>query len=208
MLRPLDLSKPGALSELIAFHRGLYGFARMETETEPQPPVPKPSPPPSARKPDDDGLGEAGRNALKAERAAAKAEKKRADDALRELEELRRERMPEQERLLAERDDAQTRLSEATARIAALELASTRHEVAAEHGLTLAQARRLAGSTREELDADAKAFKAELASLTPSTPPPPKPDPSAGQTGSAGKPTSVEAAMRAYRDSKKTPTNV
>lgn len=41
-------------------------------------------------------------------------------------------------------------------------LAQARLEIALEKGLTLAQSKRLAGSTREELEADAVAYKAEL----------------------------------------------
>lgn len=42
------------------------------------------------------------------------------------------------------------------------DLAQARLEIALEKGLTLAQSKRLAGSTREELEADAAAYKAEL----------------------------------------------
>jgi hypothetical protein len=58
-----------------------------------------------------------------------------------------------------------------------------RAEVAAEKGLTAAQAARLAGMTREELAADADALKA-LFPTAPAAPGTPAPDPSQGARGS------------------------
>lgn len=198
---PFDLSAPGAVDALLAFHRSVFGGARMEADDEggqpdeqqgeQKPPEKEPEP-----RSDSDGLGDAGRKAIAAERKAAREEKRRADEAEAQLEELRRQQMTEQERAVAERDDARKQLEEANARLAAFEQERTRNEVAAAKGLSLAQARRLSGTTREEFEADADAFKAELAALA--APPVPKPDPSAGAVDS-GKPSSVADAIRAYQ---------
>ena len=198
---PFDLSAPGAVDALLAFRRSMFGDARMqagdeggqpdEQQGEQKPPEKEPE-----SRSDSDGLGDAGRKAIAAERKAAREEKRRADEAQAQLDELRRQQMTEQERAVAERDDARKQLEEANARLAAFEQERTRNEVAAAKGLSLAQARRLSGTTREEFEADADAFKAELAAVA--APPVPKPDPSAGAVDS-GKPSSVADAMRAYQ---------
>ena len=198
---PFDLSAPGAVDALLAFHRAVFGGARMEADDEDgQPDEQQDEQKPPEKEPesrsDSDGLGDAGRKAIAAERKAAREEKRRADEAQAQLDELRRQQMTEQERAVAERDDARKQLDEANARLAAFEQERTRNEVAAAKGLSLAQARRLSGTTREEFEADADAFKAELAAVA--APPVPKPDPSAGAVDS-GKPSSVADAMRAYQ---------
>lgn len=198
---PFDLSAPGAVDALLAFHRAVFGGARMEADDEDgQPDEQQDEQKPPEKEPesrsDSDGLGDAGRKAIAAERKAAREEKRRADEAQAQLEDLRRQQMTEQERAVAERDDARKQLEEANARLAAFEQERTRNEVAAAKGLSLAQARRLSGTTREEFEADADAFKAELAAVA--APPVPKPDPSAGAVDS-GKPSSVADAMRAYQ---------
>lgn len=211
-----DLSTPGAVEDLIAFHRTVFGDARMETDgagdgtnddanggarTDP----PKPTPPPRRddadpgdRSDSDAQLGDAGKKALESERKAARAERARAEKAERELEEMRRQQMTEQERVVAERDDWRNKYEQQSATLAARELAILRTEIATERGLTLAQARRLIGTTREELEADADAFKSELPSAPPQSPYPPntpRPDPSQGPSGSpGGRATSVEDA--------------
>ena len=198
---PFDLSAPGAVDTLLAFHRAVFGGARMEADDEDgQPDEQQGEQKPPEKEPesrsDSDGLGDAGRKAIAAERKAAREEKRRADEAQAQLEDLRRQQMTEQERAVAERDDARKQLEEANARLAAFEQERTRNEVAAAKGLSLAQARRLSGTTREEFEADADAFKAELAAVA--APPVPKPDPSAGAVDS-GKPSSVADAIRAYQ---------
>jgi hypothetical protein len=76
------------------------------------------------------------------------------------------------------------------------ELRAARLEVAAAKGLTPAQAARLQGTTREELDADADQLK-ELFPSTSSTPGTPAPDPSQGARGGAQ---ALEAALKAAQD--------
>ncbi|MCZ7528847.1 MAG: hypothetical protein M5U14_22210 [Acidimicrobiia bacterium] len=74
------------------------------------------------------------------------------------------------------RRDAERRERELRARVEELETAELRRDVAAEKGLTAEQARRLTGSTREELEADADDLLAAFGS-TSKAPPSAKPRP-------------------------------
>jgi hypothetical protein len=62
------------------------------------------------------------------------------------------------------------------------ELRATRLEIAHEKGLTPAQAKRLVGATKEELEADADEILRDFP-VTPAKPGAPKPDPSQGPKG-------------------------
>ena len=204
---PIDLARPGAVDDLLAYHRAVFGAARMDEAPsaeadagsgEARTDSPKPAPPSSeADRRDADQLGDAGKKALAEERKAKAAEKRRADDAERRLAELERERMTDAEKVVAERDDWRKKYEEQTAALAARELDLLRRDVAAEKGLPAALARRLDGTTREDLEADADALKALLPD--PDAPRTPKPDPSAGSTGDKGKPSSVADAMARYQ---------
>lgn len=76
-------------------------------------------------------------------------------DAAKRLAELEEADKSETEKLASERDQHRTRADSA-------ELSLARLEVALEKGLTRAQAKRLVGSTREELEADADELLADL----------------------------------------------
>lgn len=146
------------------------------------PPTPAPADPP---KPDDQPLGAAGLKALQEERDARKALEKqlaalaplqKLADALgtgtpaaggKSEVDLLNERFAQHEKTVAEERSARWRA-----------------EVAHEKGLSPAQAARLAGSTREELLADADSLLA-LFPTTPATPGTPRPDPSQGARGGA-----------------------
>ena len=97
----------------------------------------------------EDSLGDAGKKALEAERRNARAAAKERDALAARLKEF-------EDRDKSEADKAIERAAAAEARVAELEAQSTRLEVAFENGLTPAQAKRLVGSTREELETDAK----------------------------------------------------
>ena len=206
---PIDLARPGAVDDLLAYHRAVFGGALMQVDDaagakedagggEARTDSPKPAPPSSeADRRDADQLGDAGKKALAEERKAKAAEKRRADEAERRLAELERERMTDAEKVVAERDDWRKKYEEQTAALAARELDLLRRDVAAEKGLPAALARRLDGTTREDLEADADALKALLPD--PDAPRTPKPDPSAGSTGDKGKPSSVADAMARYQ---------
>lgn len=144
--------------------------------------------PPADPKPVDDPLGDAGKKALAAERDARKAAEK----------ELAKFRKAEQDRADADKTADEKRAA-AEQRADAAEQRAMRLEVAAEKGLTAAQAKRLVGSTREELAADADEILRDFPTAA-AKPTGPKPDPSQGARGEpASRPTSLGAAVaRAY----------
>lgn len=167
------------------------------TTDPPVPPVPAPAPAPAPTPPaptppapaTDDTLGEGGKKALDAERARAK-----------ELEkELAKFRKAEQDKADLDKTEGEKRVA-AEERATKAELNVARLEVAAEKGLTPAQAKRLQGSTREELAADADQILIDFP-VTPGTPAPtaPKPDPSQGSKGTppAARSTSLGQAVSA-----------
>lgn len=187
------------------------------TDPAPAPAPPKHAAPHDPANPDPaDPLGDPGKKALTAERDARKAadtartaaEKANADlkaqlDALAPLQKLAAalgggdaDKGKTEVELLSERLAAQEKaIADQKAEVAAERLLRMRLEVAAEKGLTKAQAARLAGTTAEELAADADELlalfpAAPATTAPPATPPPatpkpaaPKPDPSQGSRG-------------------------
>ena len=117
-------------------------------------------------------------------RALSKANKEAEQLRLR-LKEYEDRDKSELEKLTESQAAAERRAQEA-------ELRAARLEVAAEKGLTPAQAKRLVGTTREELEADAAEILRDFpAAASPRTP---RPDPTQGSRG--GKPASArEAAL-------------
>jgi len=105
--------------------------------------------------PDTQGLGDAGKRALEAERKARAAAEKRAREAEAKVKEAEDADKSEVERL-------QSQVAELTKTAEAATARADRFEVAAAKGLSLAHARRLVGSTKEELEADADAMRSEL----------------------------------------------
>lgn len=161
-----------------------------ETEPETQPAESQTKPagdPPADSKPDAEQLGDAGKKALQAERARAKDLEK----------ELAKYRKAEQDRAEADKTEAEKRAA-AEQRAADAEMRATRLEVAHAKGLTPAQAKRLVGATKEELEADADEILRDFPT-TPAKPAAPKPDPTQGARGEAkNRPTSLGAAVAAH----------
>lgn len=93
-------------------------------------------------------LGDAGKKALDAERRDKRAAEKRATDLEARLKEF-------EDRDKTESTRAIERAEAAEKALAAAESRALRLEIASEKGLTPAQAKRLVGETREELEADA-----------------------------------------------------
>ena len=166
---------------------------------DPEPSTPPASPPPAAPQPDPPAMGDAGKRAIEAERAARKALE-------RELNELRP--LAEEARKAAEgRKTAEEKLTEkltaltGRATSAELQLAQLRAAMAsAPAGMDFADieelAGRLRGTTPEELAADATALFGRLA------PPAPPPTPPAGpgqrpveQLRSGARPASGEPSL-------------
>ncbi|HEY9475627.1 MAG TPA: hypothetical protein VIS06_17480 [Mycobacteriales bacterium] len=144
------------------------------------PPAPA-QPPADPPKPVDEPLGPAGLKALQEERKAREALEKQVA-ALAPLAKLLGGSAPT--------GDGKTDLERVTERMAQYEAdlaaeraARIRVEVAAEKGLTAAQAARLQGSSREELAADADALLALFPAQAPPGPRTPAPDPSQGARG-------------------------
>lgn len=111
-----------------------------------------------------DSLGDAGKKALDAERKARREAEAALKDVQAQLKELTDKDKSEADKLresvatlTKERDDSAAKV--------------LRFEVASAKGLTAAQAKRLSGSTREELEADADEL-VEMFKGTGSTPPP------------------------------------
>ncbi|MGZ4530815.1 MAG: hypothetical protein ACXVXP_00515 [Mycobacteriaceae bacterium] len=125
-------------------------------DATPEPPeAPEPAPAPEA---DEEVVVPEGAEKPDAVKALIQAERKKARDAYARAKQLERE--------MAERAEAEKpieeRLSGAEQRARNAELAALRLEVGVERGLTLTLSRRLAGLTREEIEADAKALADEL----------------------------------------------
>lgn len=171
--------------------------------TDPTPPAPPAEPPadPTTPPATGDGLGEAGKKALQEEREARKALE-------REIKALK-ERDPVKELLAklgqepATGDDPakalQDRIDAMERRAAEAEAKALRAEVASEKGLTAAQAKRLQGSTRKELEADAD----DLLASFPKAAGTPRPDPTQGaRSGGAPGMLTVEDVKRLAKEGK------
>lgn len=141
-----------------------------------------------------EGLGEAGKKALAEERAARKALEQQIK-ALEPLKALADALGVKPEPGKTDVETLTKTVAEMQSELAAERLGRLRLEIAAEKGLTPAQAARLTGSTREDLAKDADALK-ELfpTSTTPGTP---RPDPTQGARGGAGE---LEAAIKAAQE--------
>lgn len=114
------------------------------------------------------------------------AEVKRAlSKANKEAETLRLKLKEFEDRDKSEAEKLAERATAAEKRVQELETRGMRLEVASEKGLTAGQAKRLMGSTREELEADADDLLATFKAAVPAAP---RPDPSQG-----ARPTSAEA---------------
>lgn len=93
-------------------------------------------------------LGDAGKKALEAERREKRAAEKRASELEAKLKEFEDREKTESTRAIERAEAAEKAAAAAEARALRLEIAS-------EKGLTAAQAKRLVGESREELEADA-----------------------------------------------------
>jgi hypothetical protein len=136
---------------------------------------------------------EAGKKALEAERAA----RREAERKLKEFEDAGK----------SELEKATTAASEAAKRAEEAELKALRLEVAGDKGLTPSQARRLVGTTKEELEADADQLLEDFAANSKPAPKvPPRPKPPAGSKdkgpGALEGKERAAAALREMRDTR------
>lgn len=111
------------------------------------------------------------------ERARAKIAKANSEAAnlrkrVKELEgyETRLKELEEADK--SELEKANTKAADAERRVAAAEAKMLRYEIAAEKGLTLAQAKRLVGDSREELESDADELVEQFAGTEDGKKPP------------------------------------
>lgn len=126
------------------------------------PPATGEQPPATPPAPASDGsggdLGDAGKKAIAEERAARRAaetQRKELEARLKELEPLAAKAKQLEDAKKTEAEKLGEKLTAAEKRAAAAEERALRLEVATAKGLTPAQAKRLVGSTKEELEADA-----------------------------------------------------
>lgn len=145
---------PHDIDALLAFHRATFGDARMED------PEPGDETPPEGT---EDETGGTDPEPFDKARAMAALTKKNSEAA------GLRKRLSDQKPLLdelqalkdANKSDAD-KLTERETKLTAREAQVMRLEVALEKGLTPSQAKRLVGSTQEELEADADELLSEL----------------------------------------------
>ena len=133
---------------------------------------------------DTDQLGDGGKKALEAERAANKEANKQIKELQAQLEQYEDVNRTEVEKQARKADKLARDLEEAQATIARYERQALVDEVAAKVGIPREAAHRLQGNTREELEDDAKQLKLILA---PDGPRKPAPVPQAGDFGEASR---------------------
>jgi hypothetical protein len=172
MTYPTDLNQPGAIDELLAFHRATFGDARMEEgdeggdgdggtstgeaneagdeagktdETDE-----------GKKKAEDDEGGEAKKSTLTPEQLQAELTRTRAEAA------NWRTKLREAEKRLSEAkstEEYESAVNELREQVAAKDHEILKGRVAREHGLPDELAARLQGTTEAELKADAEALK-------------------------------------------------
>lgn len=135
------------------------------------PPDPDPTPPPEP----DEPLGEPGKKALDAEREARKTAESQAKDLQKQLDAANAQLKTLQEKL----DGALAAQKQAEEAAQAATLAQLRTDRAAEKGLPAALAKKLTGTTAEELDAEIDELLPHLGA------PGPKPNPQQGNPSQA-----------------------
>lgn len=125
----IDITAPGGLTALMAFHRKTFGNAVMETDEEAaakaaaDAEAKAAAEAEAAAKAADEKLGEGGIKALKAEREAREAAEKRAADAEAKIQAAEDAKLSDIQRAQKERDDAaaeNAKLKATNARLAAL----------------------------------------------------------------------------------------
>lgn len=132
-------------------------------------------------------LGDAGKKALDAERAARKAAEKAASDLQAQLDQINQANESAVEKAQREAKEAQEAAVKATAE-------ALRFRVAAKHGISDEDAELfLTGS-------DAETVERQAAALVARTPTGPRPDPSQGAKGTAGAKTPADSFAEFFRD--------
>lgn len=183
----IDLRAPGGIEKLFAFNRALFGDAVMQDDggagagagaaggaggaagdgagAEDAAAVAAAAAAAAAGAGGADGdeqLGEGGKKALVAERATAAALKAANAALLSENQKLKEATLTEEQKRDAKLASLESGTTEQTVTIATQQSLLLRYEIAEAKGLDLAAAKRLVGSTREELEKDADDFKTKF----------------------------------------------
>lgn len=130
------------------------------------------------------GLGDGGKKALEAERAARREAEKRAKDLAAQVEKFEDSQRTEEERRQHELETARAEVEAERKAREVLERKLLVSEIAAERGIPAQMAERLQGDTAEEIAADADEMKKLLA---PEGPRAPRPVPEAGRVSEAAR---------------------
>lgn len=138
-----------------------------------------------------DALGEAGKRALDAERAARKETEKRLNEALARVEQFEDSQRTEDEKRQHELETLRAQVTDEQKRREAVERDLLVRSVAAEYGIPDELAGRLSGDDRESLAEDAKTLQKLIA---PSGPRKPAPVPEAGSAHGAKRSTAEQFA--------------
>lgn len=107
-------------------------------------------------------LGDAGKRALDAERAARRDAERKLSDLQAKVKEFEDKDKSDQQKLEDRATAAESAKADTEAKLAAVEARLLRYEVAAEKGLTLKHAMRLQGDDREALEKDADEFAKDI----------------------------------------------
>jgi hypothetical protein len=184
----INLSAPGGVQALLDFHRCTFGDAVMEdnsgaggssgTGGDPGAGTggqgtgsdsgatggQQGGAPGSSGQEGQDGekLGEGGIKALQAERDARTQAQKDLTAAQNRIKELENATKTEEQKRTERLGELEQNDRTKDTKIAGLESTLLRYQVAAAEGLDLEAAERLRGATKEEIEADAKAFKAKF----------------------------------------------
>jgi hypothetical protein len=141
---------------------------------------PEPSPVTTTEPKPADDLGDAGKQAIAAERKARKDAERKAAELAAKVDEFEKAKLSEKERAEKELADAQAAAKAAREEAAAAQLDALRHRIAAKNGVP---AELLTGLTEDDLTASAEAALKWRGAATPEQPKAPKPDPSVGPRG-------------------------
>lgn len=192
-LLPVPAEDPETAPAVAIPHAAAPPVAPAAPAPAPAPIMPPPAAPvavpPAVLEPEEDDIvvpegaanPDAVRNAIKAERKAAREANARARELEAQLAAKNDEQVP-----------LEQKVTNANAATAAAERKVLTYEVVAEVGLDLAWAPRLAGSTREEMMADAQILKASVTAATPPAPPPALPPEGGVRTTPPAKPDPVK----------------
>lgn len=199
----IDITAPGGLTALMAFHRKTFGNAVMETDpaAEVPPVVPAVVPPAAAPVvPDESKLGDPGKAALQVERDARAMEKARADAAEAKLQAAEDAKLSDIQKAQKERDDKETENAK-------LKVANARLTALADHPVPKEYQDLVTGTDEASYLASAKKIS-ELYARAEGKAPKPTPVPRSGNRSTDDNPSggSVAAGRDLYESKHKKPT--